>query len=48
VFWHCLVCEQGRPASAGWPDPLIEICEADWLLRNRLRQQWAGEREGRR
>jgi hypothetical protein len=47
VFWHCLACEHGRPATDGWPDPLIAISDADWVRRNRLRQQWAAERERR-
>jgi hypothetical protein len=45
VFWHCLLCEQGRPAADGWTDPLIAVTETQWLLRNRRRQERARERE---
>jgi hypothetical protein len=44
VFWHCLVCEQGRAAAPGWRDPLIAVTEAQWMLRNRRRQEWARNR----
>ncbi|MDQ1463459.1 MAG: hypothetical protein QOC73_400 [Actinomycetota bacterium] len=47
VFWHCLACEQGRPTSANWPDPLVAVTDAQWQLRNKRRQERARERESR-
>lgn len=46
VFWHCLVCERGRPTAPDWPDPLIAVTDAQWLLRNRRRAEWAAYRRG--
>jgi hypothetical protein len=48
LHWHCLVCEEGRPITEGWQDPLIAVTDAELRAITLQMQKQAHIREGRR